>query len=183
MVMSILLSVLSFVTFRILQTERTNRKPGYLTLTLLLIPGALFFALYHIIFSHLIFNSNINFGTFKVLDLNIFSLTGFISVILLFGIPFLYTLKIFQIIKQPDVKKVILSVTTAMALFPVLFFRDVQGLVTIALFYFLMTILIWLLLRINTAVFNKTVIFSAVLGLYSLVLITTLSEKKTEENV
>ena len=46
-----------------------------------------------------------------------------------------------------------------------------------------MTIFVWLLLKINTGIFNKTVIFSILLGLYSLFLITYLSEKKTEENV
>ena len=107
LVLCILLSVLAFVCFRNLKPDRINLKTGYLTLTLLMVPGALLFALYHIVFSHLIFNSNINFETFKVLDLNIFSLTGFVAVILLFGIPFLYTLRVFQIMKQPEAKTVL----------------------------------------------------------------------------
>ena len=183
LVLCILLSVLAFVFFRNLKPGRINLKPGYLTLTLLMVPGALLFALYHIAFSHLIFNSNINFETFKVLDLNIFSLTGFVAVILLFGIPFLYTLRIFQIMKQPEAKTVFLSVITTMAIFIGFFFSDPVVLIPAAFFYFLVTIFVWLLLKINTGIFNKTVIFSILLGLYSLFLITSLSEKKTEENV
>jgi len=183
LLLSILLSVLAFVFFRNIKTDRLANKSGYLFLTLFMLPGALLFALYHIVFSHLIFNSNINFETFKVLDLNFFSFTGFVSVILLFGIPFLYTLKIFQIIKQPDTRTVILSVVTALVILPVFFFRDPQALIPVALFYFLVTIFIWFLLRKKAGVFNKTVIFSIVFGLYSLFLITYLSKKKTEEKV
>jgi len=183
LILSILLSVLAFVFFRSLKPERINLKPGYKTMTLLLVPGAILFMLYHIVFSHLIFNSNINFETFKVLDLNIFSLTGFVSAILLFGIPFLYTLRVFQIMKRPEAKTVFLSVITAMVLFPVFFFRDPVVLVPAALFYFLVTIFVWLLLKIDTGIFNKTVILSILFGLYSLFLITHLSEKKSEESV
>lgn len=183
LVMCILLSVLSFVFFRNLKPERIHLKPGYLTMTLLMVPGAILFALYHIVFSHLIFNSNINFETFKVLDLNIFSLTGFVSVILLFGIPLLYTMRVFQIMKQPESKTVFMSVITTILLFAGFIFTDPLVLIPAALFYFLVTIFVWQLLKINTGIFNKTVIFSIVLGLYSLFLITYLSEKKTEENV
>ena len=43
--------------------------------------------------------------------------------------------------------------------------------------------LVWLLKTRNAGLFNKTVIFSVVLGLYSLFLITYFSGKKTEENI
>lgn len=186
LVLSILLSVLSYVFFNNIKAgERLKEKDrtGYFVLTLLLIPGAFLFALYHIVFSHLIFNSNINFETYKVLDLNIFSFAGFISLLLLFSIPFLYILKIFKTIKQPDTKTLILSAVTAMIIFPVFFINDPPVLISAALFYFLVTLLLWWLRSKKVGTFNKTVIFSLVFGLYSLFLTTYFSEKKTQENI
>ncbi len=101
-VLSILLSAFSYLVYKYLP-ERENlqksRETGYLWLTILLLPGAFLFILYHIIFSHLIFNSNINFETFKVLELDLFSLAGLFFLALLFCIPFLYIVKIFRIYK------------------------------------------------------------------------------------
>ena len=186
LVLSILLSVISYVFFNSIKAGgrlKEKKRTGYLVLTLLLIPGALLFALYQIVFSHLIFNSNINFETYKVLDLNIFSFTGFISLLLLFSVPFLYILKIFKIIKRPDTKTLILSAVTAMIVFPVFFISDPPLLICAALFYFLVTVLLWWLRSKGVGTFNKTVIFSLVFGLYSLFLITYFSEKRTRENI
>ncbi len=134
--------------FRNLKVSETARGSGHETawfsLSLLLIPGALLFALYHYVFSHLIFNSNINFETFKVLDLDIFSLTGFITLLLLFSIPFLYILKVFRTIKQPDLKTVIFSAFTAMIIYPVIFLKDPLNMLSSALFYFTVTMILWL---------------------------------------
>jgi two-component system nitrogen regulation sensor histidine kinase NtrY len=186
LLLSILLSVLSYVFFSKINISKLSGsavKTSWLTLSLLLIPGALLFLLYHIVFSHLVFNSNINFETYKVLDLNIFSLTGFVTILLFFSVPFLYVLKVFKTIKKPDPKTVILSVVTSMVVFPVLFPKNPLVLISAALFYFIVTILMWFLGKKDSGIFNKTVIFSLVLGLYSLFLITYLSEKKTVENV
>jgi signal transduction histidine kinase len=186
LVLSILLSMLSYVFFNCIKAgEHLKEKDStkYLNLTLLLIPGAFLFALYNIVFSHLISNSNINFETYKVLDLNVFSLVGFISLLLLFSVPFLYILKIFKIIKRPDTKTLVLSVVTAMIVFPVFFISDPPVLICSTVFYFLVTMLLWWLRSKGVGTFNKTVIFSLVFGLYSLFLITYFSEKKTQENI
>jgi two-component system, NtrC family, nitrogen regulation sensor histidine kinase NtrY len=186
LLMSILLSVLAFIFYISLKTnEWFNEidRTKWLTLTCLLIPGALFLSLYHIVFSHLVFNSNINFETYKVLDLDIFSLTGFIILLMLFSVPFLYILTVFQVNKNSDAITFILSVMTSMVVFPVFFVKDPRALFTAALFFLTVTVLIWLIKTRNTSLFNKTVIFSVVLGLYSLLLITYFSAKKTEENV
>ena len=186
LLLSIMLSVMAYVFFRNFNVRArpwAANKKSWFILTMLLIPGALLAALYHYVFSHLVFNSNINFETFKVLELDIFSLTGFITLLLLFSIPFLYILKVFQTIKQPDLRTVIFSVVTTMVVFPVIFLKDPLNILSSALFYFAVTMILWLLSNRFTGAFNKTVIFSLVLGFYSLFLITYLSEKKTEEKV
>jgi two-component system, NtrC family, nitrogen regulation sensor histidine kinase NtrY len=185
-VLSILLSLLSYVFFRYLPDSEKlpkREKPGFLILTILLLPGAFLFVLYHLVFSHLIFNSNVNFETFKVLELDLFSLTGLISLALLFCVPFLYVLRVFRAVKQPEPKNVLSAVLTTMVVFAGFFYRDYRMLIAVAIYYFLISMGIWLLGRRNTGIFNKTVIFSVIFGLYSLFLITFYSEKKIEEKV
>jgi two-component system nitrogen regulation sensor histidine kinase NtrY len=186
LIFSILLSVFASFCYSTLRTGKRFKEPDrtkWLTLSLFLIPGALLFSLYHIIFSHLVFNSNISFETYKVLNLDIFSLTGFIILLTLFSVPFLYILLVFQTKKQPGAITVIISAFTGMVVFPVFFWKDPFALFSAALFYFIVSLLVWLLKTRNTGIFNKTVIISVILGLYSLLLITYFSAKKTEENI
>ena len=67
----VLLSILtvgfSSVYYHYYQLGTFNeRKNPYLILTLLLFTGALLFSVFHNIFTHLIFNSNISFETYKI---------------------------------------------------------------------------------------------------------------------
>ncbi len=186
LIFAIMISVQAHIVYTVLkrsdrffETDRTK----WFTLSLLLIPGALLLSLYHIVFSHLIFDSTINFETFRVLELDIFSLTGFVIILLLFCVPFLYLLKVFRAKKLPGAPTVILSVLTASVVFPVIFMKDPLIVLSAFLLFLTVTTLIWLLRTKDTALFNKTVIFSLVLGLYSLFLITYLSDKKSEENI
>ena len=62
--------------------ERKERKSAenFLFLSVLLMTGALILSVFQWIFSQLISTSNINFETYKVLELNMFSFAGFASV-------------------------------------------------------------------------------------------------------
>ncbi len=73
-----------------------KRRTDILTLTALLVPGALLVSLYHLIFKELISTSNINFEAYKVLEISIFSVAGFTSAILLILVPVQYFIKIFH---------------------------------------------------------------------------------------
>ncbi len=185
-VLSILLSLISYLFFRYLPGNgkfMKTKKPVFFRLAIILLPGAVLFTLYHLVYSHLIFNSNINFETFKVLDLDLFSLTAFICLALLFCVPFLYVLKVFRTYKQAEPKSVLLAVFTTLVVFAGFFYHDYLMLVAAALFYFLVTMGVWFLGNRNTGIFNKTVIFSVIFGFYSLFIITVYSEKKIEEKV
>lgn len=186
LLLGILLSVHAYIIYTTLKASRRFKainRTSWLTLTSLLIPGALLFSLYQVVFCNLVFNSNINFEPFKVLNLNIFSLTGFVTLLLFFSIPFLYLLWVFQTLKQPGNITVILSAIAAMAVFPVFFIKNPLTSVSAALLFFSVTILIWFLGNRNTGLFNKIVVFSLVLGLHSLFLITYFSAEKTKENI
>ncbi|MDP4221731.1 MAG: HAMP domain-containing sensor histidine kinase [Bacteroidota bacterium] len=182
--LSVLLSAFAYIIYRYIPENkklRSIQKPGYPLLTLLLLPGAFLFLLYHLIFSHLIFNANTNFETFKVLDLDFFSLVGFISAALLFCVPFLYILKVFRNLTAPTPRNIIFAALTTLLVFAGFLYHDHGMLIVLSLFYLLILIAIWLSDRENTGVFNKTVIYALIGGLYSLFLIIFLSEKKTDE--
>ena len=184
--LSVLLSVFSYVFFRYFPlSEGFKRNSGrnFFYMTLLLIPGALLFLLYHMIFSHLIYNSNINFETYKVLNLNIFSLIGFITLALLFLVPFFYILKVFQIMRSPGTKTFIFSLLVSMVVFVPFYYNKPFILIPLALFYILITTGICILGRRQAGLFNILVSFSLILGLYYLIFITVLSEEKTTEKV
>lgn len=186
MILCMLLSVFSYVVYKHLplsEGPKASRKARLIYLSALLIPGALLFVLYHLIFSHLVFNSNINFETFKVLDLNFYSLSGFISIALLFGVPLLYVMKVLKTEKQVDTKTLVLSILLSSLVFIVFFIGKPGMLLSLALFYYLVLGGIWIFIHSGTRSFNQSVVFALIFGLYSLFLITGLSEKKTEENI
>ena len=72
--------------------------------------GALILSFYQWIFSQLISTSNINFETYKVLELNIFSLAGFVSLFLFLLVPLLWFIKIFRNEEEYSPGTIILSV-------------------------------------------------------------------------
>lgn len=160
-----------------------ERKNNYLTLTFLLLTGALLFGLFHKILTHLIFNSNISFETYKILDLSAFSIAGFASVtLLLLGLIF-FLMKVFQNSNKIAPLIIISSITSSLAVFVVLYFNDPSTLISIVTFYLVMVFTIWTTGIRKMDYFNRTVIFSLIFGLYALFYIIVLSEKKTTENI
>ena len=185
-VLSILLSVFSFVLYTYLPVNEQLKKIrplGILRVTILLIPGALLFALYQKVFSHLIFNSNINFETFKILDLTFYSLGGFISLVLLAFVPFLYTLKIIKAAENTRTINVIAGAAVSSLPFLFFFYKSPELLIPQITFYLLLIMAILFLFRSRSGLFNRIVVLSLIFGIYSLYIITLQSERKTDENV
>src|SRR5664280_440380 len=164
------------------QKERTHTQ-NFLFLSVLLMTGALVLSIFQLIFNQLISTSNINFETYKVLELNMFSFAGFASVFLLLLVPVFYLLKIFQSIKSFSRETVTISLMASLMV-PALFFYNKPGtLIPIVLFYSVLVISIWISTRRNLGTFNMTVIFSLITGVYFLYFITILSEEKTTGNI
>ena len=165
--------------------EHRGGKTGknFLFLTIMMICGAFLFSCCNLIFSHLISNSNINFETYKVLELNMFSVAGFASAILLMLVPLFFMLKAFQIVKQYSQKTVILSIITSLLVPVALFYNDPGTLIPFVIFYIVIAISLWISWIKRAGIFNMAVIFSMIFGIYSLYLITVLSEEKTGENL
>lgn len=184
LIFAILASALSLIFYRhgtlIPGLFRKSKRP-LVTLTLLLIPAAFLFFLYQNIVCHLILNSNISFETYKILDLNVLSLAGFISVSLLFSAPFLFLLKIMKSAASLADNMVIAASLFSIAVFILSLYHEPGMMLAVTALYLLTVTGIRILNRWNTGSFNKSVIFSLILACYFLFIITNLSEKKSEE--
>jgi signal transduction histidine kinase len=184
--LGILSAAFSTILYRHFPVRDRQEKGGignYLFLTILLIAGALIFCLYQVIFNQLILTSNVNFETYKVLELSAFSIAGFLSLFLLLMVPVLFLMKLFQCVRQFNNKIVILSLVSSVFV-PLFFFYKTPGiLIPLIFFYLLMVTCIWISIRRRIGLFNLSVIFSVITGIYFLYFITNLSEEKITENL
>ena len=186
LLISILVAVFSYVFYKYLNIKELRKKEpvqNFIILSFLLILGALFLILFHILFSQLVLDSNINFETYKVLKISFFSVAGFISVILLLLVPLFFILKTFRISNEVSVKTIFVSLVPSLILIIAIFYNDRISLLAVSIFFLIMIFLIWITGRKNAGLFNMSIIFSLALGLYSLYIITVNSEKKTDENL
>jgi two-component system, NtrC family, nitrogen regulation sensor histidine kinase NtrY len=184
--LGILASAFTTVLFRhfpLRNQKDTGGIANYLFLSGLLIPGALILCLYQWIFSKVISTSNINFETYKVLDLNIFSIAGFASVFLLLLVPVFCLFKIFQSVRDFSTGKVVVSVIISLSIPLIIYFDRPATFFPLAIFYCILVVSIWISTKKNPGLFTITVILSLVSGLYFLFFITTLSEERTTENL
>ena len=184
--LSILAAGFSYVFYRYYPlSDLSERKRGerYIILILWLSTGALLFSLFHNIFTRLIFNSNISFETYKILELSAFSVGGFASVILLMLVPVFFLLKVFQKCNKINSLAVLSSIIFSLAVFVVIYFDDTATLFSIMTFYLVMVISIRITGIRKVGIFNMTVIFSLIFGFYTLFCIIVLSDKRTTENL
>src|SRR5450759_2572413 len=185
-VLGILAAAFTTVLYRhlpIRERKGSKRIESYLFLLVLPMGGAFILSLYQWVFGQLISTSNINFETYKVLELNIFSLAGFASVFLLLLVPVFYLLKVLKSVKQFKTSKIIFSLLLSLTV-PALFFYDKPGtLIPLAVFYSVLVMSIWISMKRNVGLFNMTVVFSIISGIYFLYFITILSEEKATENI
>ncbi|MCE5345467.1 MAG: GHKL domain-containing protein [Bacteroidales bacterium] len=165
--------------------ERQEGKSGrdFLYLTSLMIPGAVLLIFWNLIFKQLILNSNINFETFKVLELSMFSVTGFASVILLLMLPVFLILKIIQSARLLRTGTIFFSFITSMLVLGAVCLSDRSTLIPLSVLYIVMSVTGWLLVRRKIGLFSKAAIISLIFSFYSLYLITVFSEEKITGNL
>jgi signal transduction histidine kinase len=186
LLLSILASIFAFVLYRYLPVPlllKEKQANGYLVITLMLTTSTVLISLFHILFSQLVTDSNISFETYKVLKLSFYSLAGFTSIVLLFIIPLFFILKAYQVGNQLSLKVIVPSVLTSLIAVVIIFFRDPQSFLVVSVLIIGIIVSIWLAGYRKTGLFSMSVIFSLILGLYTLYIITVLSEKKTIGNL
>jgi two-component system, NtrC family, nitrogen regulation sensor histidine kinase NtrY len=185
LLLGVLVAVFSIILYNFLLTkERRACDPikDYLYLTIVFVVSALYISIYQYVFSQLILTSNINFETYKALELNLYSVVGFISMVLLL-LPALVILKTLRNLMSFTRPVIILSVLTSLIIPFIFFMHDRGSLLPLILFYIILILCIQFTNNRNIGLFNTTVVFSLVLGLYSLYFITLLSDKKIAENM
>ena len=148
---------------------------------ILMVTGALLLIWYHKLFSQLITDSNINFEPYKVLEMSLFTLVGFVSVILFVFASFVLILKAFRLNENLKIKQIVLPVVVSAAVILIRFLDNtVDGLPVLLLFLILVTA-IGATVKRQSIIFNMTLVFSVILSIYSLWLITDYSSKKSDE--
>jgi two-component system, NtrC family, nitrogen regulation sensor histidine kinase NtrY len=185
LILSTLLAILARIFLQYLRIKFTaGRKPvlTYGLLTLCFSAVALLFIICHYIFTSLVANSNINFEPFRVLDLSVYSLTGFISVFFLFLVPLFILQRILSETRAVRRRIVILSLLTSLMVFVTAGFLSDINRWPLVLFYLLLTLSMIFSFSRTIGRFNMTVIFSLYFGLYSVFYVITLSEEKSIEN-
>ncbi len=185
-IVSILSSSLSFFFYNHINLpEKTWTKgvSSYFLLSFLFSFGAFLFCCCSMVFSDLISESNINFESYKVLELNLFSFAGFASVALLMSVPVLFVMKTFQLTRSTGKHIVILSIVSSLVVPYIIMTNETGSLIHFVIFYILIVLSLWLTGIKRIGVFNEAVILSLIFGLFSLYKITILSEAKTIDNL
>jgi two-component system, NtrC family, nitrogen regulation sensor histidine kinase NtrY len=182
-VLAICFSYVFFLHHPIPDVNRDNVINNYISLTLLLAIAGFLIGICNHIFTHLFLNTNINFETYKILEINMFSIAGFTSAIFLLMVPVFFLFKVLQNFRLIKPGIIILSIITSAFVLIAVNYNDTEAIVPLIIFYFILTFAIWILINRRTELFNITVILSLIFGVFFLYSITVLSEEKIRENI
>jgi signal transduction histidine kinase len=172
-----------FFRFYPSESKQVKGRRAYLFVAAILFAGALMTALFHYVFKQLILTSNVNFEPFRVLELSIYSLAGFISVFMLLLVPVLLLIKFLRGLTFLSSSAFLACMVPSAILLAVVSYPDPQSLIPLELFYILLSWSIWLAGKKIIGNFTSTILFSLIFGLYSVYFIINYSEEKTVENV
>lgn len=183
---SILAAVFSFLfynRFPLKPSEKESPVKEYLSFTLIFALSALFISLFHNIFTRLVSDSNINFETYKVLKISLFTIAGFVSVILLMMVPVFLILKTCTSYRESRKSLIIIATIISMIVIGAFLHADKWALLVLGMLFSGIIIVIWHSIKRNISLFKISVIFSILFGLYSLYVVTVYSERKINENL
>jgi two-component system, NtrC family, nitrogen regulation sensor histidine kinase NtrY len=179
-ILSILASFMAIIFFRYVSIRENAGSRTFLIV--FFITAAFFLSTFQYLFSQLILTSNINFQPYKILDLNIFSLTGFASVLLLALLPVLFMLNVIRSFMNAGTKTLVLFSLPGLAVIAAFNYKEPLLMVALAVFYVSLVICTHLVWKRRLTPFNTIMLLSFVFGLYSLYVITLNSEDKITEN-
>jgi two-component system, NtrC family, nitrogen regulation sensor histidine kinase NtrY len=186
LILAILGATMSAVLFRYLplrEDDDKNEIRNFFLLSALMIAGGLIISFYQRIVSQLVASSNINFETYKVLNMNLYSIIGFVSLFLLLLVPVFYILKVFRYARAAKLSTIIVA-TLPSFIWPIVFFYTRPGtMIALCLFYLVLVLTIRIAQTRKIGFFNLSVFFSILSGLYFLYFISILSDEKTTENI
>jgi two-component system, NtrC family, nitrogen regulation sensor histidine kinase NtrY len=179
-ILSILSSFVAVIFYRFVSIKENSGNR--LFMILFFVTAAIILSVFQYLFSQLILTSNINFQPYKILDLDIFSIAGFASVLLLALLPVLFMLNIIRSLTKARTKTLLLYSLTGLAVIAVFNFKQPQSMIPLAIFYLALVICMQLIWKKRMNPFGSVMLLSFVFGLYSLYVITVNSEEKITEN-
>ena len=186
MILSILAGVFAYIFYVYFPLSDTNSGEEFtssIIFTSLFIAGAFIICMFHIIFGKLVSNSNINFETYKVLDLSLYSAAGYTSVIFFLLLPALFVAKAFRIAGRVTIRRIIIPVIVSLGLIAAILYREPLTMAALIFLWAGMIFIGWFSVARKPGKLSLSVLASLILGIYALVMITVYSEKKTNENL
>ena len=184
--LSIMIAVFANIFYRYFPIKNLlgrHHLKEFFIFTFLLVISILLFVLINYVFNQLITGSNISFEPYKVLNLSVYSLIGLCSIIFLLMLPVLFLLKVIAIFQDLSLVTFTISVLTSLLVFVACFFLRFDHISVLSLFWLVLVSAMWIANRRKAGIFNMTVIFSVLFGLFSIFFLLILSEKKNIENI
>jgi hypothetical protein len=137
-ILSILTSFVAVIFFRYVSIrENAGSRPAMI---IFFITSALILSVFQYLFGQLILTSNINFQPYRILDLNIFSLAGFASVLLLALLPVLFMLHVIRSFISAGTRTLLLFSLPGLAVIAAFNSREPLMMVPLAIFYLALVI-------------------------------------------
>ena len=183
LILSIFTALTAVIFFRDFPNFAKGKKSAYFITIFYALAAAILFAVFHFLFCKLISTSNINFEPYKVLNLDLYSIVGFMTMLLFLLAPYFILLKTFKINLLSRTTELITVLVIAVPVFYMFFHNSPNNFFPLLLFWTVFSAIIWIAEKRNFKRFNIVVMLSFAIGLYSLHFITILSHEKTTENI
>lgn len=181
-VLSVLVCSLSLFFFRNIPVNvlpEGGRRISVARFVFLLAPGALFFAVYHYLFIKIVFDSNIVFEPYRLLEVSWYTVAGYTAIYLLAAAPVLYLVKVFRnVAAVTTVTSFAISLGVSLLIILPLMVFGISPFLP-ALFFSLFCITLFAAYRKKASGFNIAIFLSLIFSIYALYFVISLSDEKS----
>ncbi len=185
-ILSILLLDFAYVYFKYTPDLKITEQEGYgyvLLAAALLIIALLVFILINYVFKKLVIDSSANFEAYKILDVNLVSVVGIVSVLFLLIIPAIIILKAYKMMSLLPVGTVLLLLIIASTVFILVNFTGISTGVVGIIFIFSTALVLLMWERTSITLFSLLALFSILAGIYTTSIIIKFSDHREDENM
>lgn len=186
-ILSILLLDMVYVFFKHFPEKSHSEHLGLrdLAVTILIVVSAIVsFVLINNIFIELITDSTVNFEAYKILDINIISVAGVLSVLFLLFVPAVMILKAFRMQRSLSTGPVILIAFLSAALvFGISYLLGAEVSIAGMIYIVAASAVLILWERTSLTLFTLLAIYSVIAGMYTTAVIIKWSEHKGDEEM
>ena len=183
LILSIFAALTAFVFFRDFPDFTKGKKSDFIVKVIYALSAAVLFAVFHFLFCNLVYTSNISFEPYKTLELSKYSAVGFVALLLFLLTPYFIILKFFKINSLSEAIELIIISVVAAPVFYLFFPRSLSDFLPLFIFWIVFVVIIGIGVKRKYTGFSIAVMLALAIGLYSTHFITTLSQKKSTENL